>query len=154
MVLSIFWSVVFFRSAITIAMRFLPRKSYVNQRAFVLSQHYALQRPWLEDAEDVDRQLLVAAQRKRGGVHHLKVLHDRFIEGEARIALGVRVALRVGGVDAVHLGRLDGDPRAHLAAARRGRRIGGEERIPRASGEDDDLALLEVADRLAADVRL
>src|SRR5919198_3788132 len=95
MVLSIFWSVVFLRSAITKAMGFLPPKSYVNQRAFVLSEHHALERPLLEDAEDIDRQLLVAAQGQRGCVHHLKVLDDRLIEADLGIALRTRIALRV-----------------------------------------------------------
>src|SRR6266850_3501141 len=152
MVLSIFWSVVFLRSAITMALS--GGKSYVNQGALVLAEHHPAQRVLLEDAEDVDRQLLIAAQRERGGVHHLQVLHDRLVEADARIALGARVALRVRGVDAVDLGRLDHDLGAHLAATQRRRGIGGEERISRPGGEDHDLALLQVADRLAADVRL
>ena len=48
--------------------------SNVNQRAFVLALHHTLQRTGLEDAEDLDGQPLVAAQRQRGGVHHLQIL--------------------------------------------------------------------------------
>src|SRR5260221_10535254 len=104
MVLSIFCSVVFFRSAITMAIS--HRKSYVNQRAFVLAQHHPAQRILLEDAEDVDRQLLVTAQRQRGRVHHLEVAHDRLVEADAREALRARIALRIGGVSSVHPGGL------------------------------------------------
>src|SRR5262249_22355578 len=129
MVLSIFWSVVFFRSASCRAMMVSPGKSYVNQRAFVLSEHHPLERALLEDTEHVDRQFLIAAQGKRGRVHHLKIFHDRFIEREARVALCARVALRVRGVDAVHLGRLEDDLRPHLAAAQRRCGVGGEEGI-------------------------
>src|SRR5436190_6313078 len=113
--LSIFCSVVFFRSAITTAMPASCRKSYVNQRALVLAEDHAPQGIFLEDAEHRDRQLLVAAQRERGRVHHLQVAHDRLVEGELRVALRARIALRVGGVDAVDLGRLEHHLGAHLA---------------------------------------
>jgi hypothetical protein len=43
---------------------------------------------------------------------------------------------------------------ADLERAQRRRRVGGEERVARARGEDDDPVLLEVADRAPADVRL
>src|SRR5690348_18231604 len=82
---SIFCSVVFLRSLITIAR--LRAESYVNQRAFVLAEHHAAQRAGLEDAEHVDRQLLVAAQRERGGVHDLQVAHDRLVEADPGEAL-------------------------------------------------------------------
>ena len=62
--------------------------------------------------------------------------------------------LRVGGVDAVDLGRLEHDLDAHLHAAQRRRGIGGEKRIAGAGGENHDLALFQVAHRLAADVGL
>src|SRR6267378_7137143 len=151
-VLSIFWSVVFLRSAITMALS--GGKSYVNQGALVLAEHHPAQRVLLEDAEDDDRQLLVPAERQRRGVHDLEVAHDRLVEADAGKALGARVLVRVGGVDAVDLGGLDHDLRAHLAAAQRRRRVGGEKRVARPGGEDDDLAFLQVADRLAADVGL
>src|SRR5688572_1433693 len=110
--LSIFWSVVFLRSAIT-----MDSSSYVNQRALILAQNHPAQGVFLEDAEDVDRQLLVAAQRKRGRVHHLEVAVDSLVEADPGIALGVRVAVGVCGIYAVHLRALEDDLRAHLAAA-------------------------------------
>src|SRR5213075_2854011 len=107
MVLSIFWSVVFLSSAITMALS--RAKSYVNQRALVLTEDHAAQRVLLEDAEHIDRQFLVAAQRERGGVHHLQVAHDRLVEADARITLRSRILVRIGGVDPIDLGRLDHD---------------------------------------------
>src|SRR5215210_1391703 len=121
--LSIFCSVDFFRSAIT-----MVASSYVNQRALIFAQHYAPQGVFLEDIEDVDRKLLIAAQGERGGVHHLQVLVDRLVEADPRVALGARVALGIGGVHAVDLGALEHDLRADLAPAQRRRGIGGEER--------------------------
>src|SRR5215510_14702191 len=88
MLLSIFCSVCFFRSAITKA---IATPSYVNQRSLVLAQHHAPQRVLLEDAEHVDRQFLVAAQRQRGGVHHLQVARDGFVEAYLRVTLRARV---------------------------------------------------------------
>src|SRR3990170_4110528 len=149
--LSIFCSVVFFRSAITMA---TSQTSYVNQSALVLARDHPAQRARLEDAEHGDRQVLVAAQGERSGVHHAQVARDGFVEADFHIALGARVALRVGGVDAVDLGGLDDDLGAHLAAAQRRRGVRREERIAGAGGEDHHLALLQVADRLAADVGL
>src|SRR5213075_3279820 len=113
MVLSIFWSVVFLSSAITMALS--RAKSYVNQRALVLTEDHAAQRVLLEDAEHVDRQFLVAAQREGGGVHHLQVAHDRFVKADFGVALRARILVRIGGVNAVDLSRLDDDLGAHLA---------------------------------------
>src|SRR5688572_12906048 len=99
--LCIFCSV-FLRSSASIG----PSPSDVYQRALVLADDHAQQRVFPEDAEHVDRQLLVAAQRQRGGVHHLQVALDGLVERQAPVALRRGVLLRVGGVDAVHLGAL------------------------------------------------
>src|SRR5919109_1242189 len=80
-------------------------------------------------------------------------LEGTSLEDAAAVAARARVALRVGGVHAVHLGALEDDLGADFAAAQGRRRVGGKERIPGARGEDHDLAFLEVTDRLAADVR-
>src|SRR5687767_228725 len=131
--LSIFCSVVFFSSAITMA---TSPPSYVNQSSLVLAQHHPAQRARLEDAEHRDRQLLVAAQGERGRVHHAQVARDRLVEAYLGVTLGARVALRIRGVHAVDLRALEHDLRAHLAAAQRGCGVGGEERVSRAGGEN------------------
>src|SRR5690606_31024785 len=69
-------------------------------------------------------------------------------------ALGAGVLLRVRVVHAVDLGGLEQQVGADLDRAQRGARIGGEERVAGAGGEDRDAALLQVADRAAADVVL
>src|SRR5260221_56182 len=63
--------------------------SAMHQRALVFAHHHSLERPRLEDREYVDRKLLVAAKRERGGVHHLEVLHERLVEGEDATALAL-----------------------------------------------------------------
>src|SRR5260370_11072080 len=115
--LSIFWSVVFFSSAITIAVSRNAAESYVNQGPLVLAENHAAQRVLLEDAEHGDRQLLVPAQSQRAGVHHPKITRDCLVETDARVALRARLALRVGRIDAVALGRLDHDLGGQFAAA-------------------------------------
>src|SRR5438874_162789 len=77
--------------------------SIVDECTLVFTHHDALQRAGLEDAEHVDRQLLVAAKCERRGVHDLQVLHERLVEGEARVARGVGILLRVRGVHAIDL---------------------------------------------------
>ena len=70
------------------------------------------------------------------------------------------VALRIGVrhgvfvVYAIDLGRLEQDLGVDLDGAQGGRRVGREVRVAGAGHEDRDAALLEVADRPAADVRL
>ena len=69
--------------------------------------------------------------------------------------LGDRVDRRVGGVDALDavLGHQH-DLGVQLGRPQRGGGVGREERVAGAGGEDHDPALLEVAHRAAADVRL
>src|SRR4051812_12825149 len=54
--------------------------SAIDVGAFVLAQDDALHRAGLEDAEHADRQLLVAAQRERGGVHDAQIAGERLVE--------------------------------------------------------------------------
>src|SRR5882672_830310 len=114
-VLCIFWSADFFTSA-TVMSSSPNGFSGVDQCAFVLAQHHPRQRTNLEYAEHADRQLLVAAQRQRGGIHYLELLHDRFVETDALVTHRFRMRLRVIGIDAVHLGRLQYDVHIHFHA--------------------------------------
>ncbi len=69
--------------------------------------------------------------------------------------LRVRIDTRVVVVDAGGaVLRHQDDVGVDLERAQRGRRVGGEERVPSPSGEDDDTPLLEVSDGAAPDVRL
>src|SRR5512140_2785882 len=111
-----------------------PGESVVDESSLVLSHHDPLQCTVLEDGEYVDRQLLVPAQGECRRVHHLAVLHERLVEGDLVVARGALVLHRVGGVDAVDLGRLEHDVGLHLPAAQRRRGVGGEERVARAGG--------------------
>ena len=104
--------------------------------------------------EDAQRQVAVACQRERRGIHHLQVARNHFVVGERIEAHRIAVLLRILVVDAVHLRGLEQQVGADLDRAQRRARIGGEERRTHAGGENADAALLEVADRAAADVVL
>ena len=63
----------------------------------------------LVHVEHDDRHMVILAKAERGGVHDLQPLGKRLGVGDALVARGGRVLHRVGGVDAVHLGRLEDD---------------------------------------------
>ena len=60
---------------------------------------------------------------------------------DAVVALGLRVLLRVGAVDAVHVGGLEHRVAIHLGGAQHRGGVGGEERIAGAAGEHHDAVL-------------
>ena len=67
----------------------------------------------------------------------------------------VRILVRIAVVHALHpVLRHEDRLGADLERAERGSRVGREERVAGAGGEDHDALLLEVADRAAPDVRL
>src|SRR5688572_632742 len=87
----IFASVFFFSSGIIAS----SSASSVHQRALVLAAHHAPEGAFLENAEDVDRQPLVAAQGERGGVHDLEIALDGLVEADLVVAFRAAVLLRV-----------------------------------------------------------
>ena len=108
------------------------------------------------ELEHVDREVIVHAERERRRVHHLQPLLDRLQVGQLRDQLGVRVA---------RAGRRRGRPAtpcfairiasAPISSARRAAAVSVVKNgLPGAGGEDDDAALLEMAHRPPADVRL
>jgi len=79
-------------------------------------------------------------------VHHAQLALEYFAVGDGGEHLGVRVLLRVGGVNAVHSGGLQQDVRADLDGAQRGSGVRRQEGIARAAGQEDDLPGLQVCD--------
>src|SRR3954465_13598297 len=72
-----------------------PGWSGVHQGTLVLAHEYALERAVLVDREHLDRQLLVAAQRERGGVHDAQVLRHGLVEADASTLFRGRMLFRV-----------------------------------------------------------
>ena len=115
-----------------------------------------LQRAGRRHVEHHDGHVVVAAERDRRGVHDLQVLGHHVHVVDRVVLDRRRVDARVGAVDAVdaRVGALDQHVGLDLGGAQRRGGVGGEERVAGTGGEDDDAALLEVAHRPAADVRL
>ena len=95
-----------------------------------------------------------AHRRDGGGVGDLQPARQDLGVVEVLEAHGVGVRARVVVVDPVDALGHEHDLRADLQRPLRGAGVGGEERHPEPGAEDDDAALLEVADRPARDVGL
>jgi len=88
-------------------------------------------------ARDVDRQIVVHAERQRSGVHDLEATLDRFSMRELGEKLGVRVDARVVPIDPARavLGHQD-RVCVDLECPKGRGRVGGEERVARAGREE------------------
>src|SRR5690606_22316497 len=106
-------------------------------------------------AEHAHVHVVVAAHGQRGVVHDTEPVHERVGVGQVVELLGVRVAARVGVVDAVDA-VLAHDDLLAVGLERPLHRdgVGREVRHAGARAEDDDAPLLEVPDRAQRDVRL
>src|SRR5262249_24424492 len=94
--------------------------------------------------------LVVQAQRKRGGIHHLELLLERFQVADFRVALCVGILFGIAVVNAIHFGGFENDITIHLVGAEGGGGVGGEIGIPSATAENDDAAFFEMANGAAA----
>ena len=71
----------------------------------------------LADVEHDDRNIVIAAEGDRGGIHDLEVVAQHRVEADLVVALGGRDLLRIGGVDAVDARSLEQGDAAHLGGA-------------------------------------
>src|SRR5436190_3460332 len=78
--------------------------SLVDHGADRLADQHTVDVPGLEDVEDHDRQLVVAAEGDGRRVHDLEALVDHVDVGDPVVALGLGVGAGVGGVHAVDAG--------------------------------------------------
>ena len=108
-------------------------RSGVHERAFPFAQEDAAQRPLAVDVEDLDRELLFAAEREGRRVHHLEVAVKRLVEGDFVEHRRRGIELRVGRVDAVDLRRLEDQLGADFRTAERRGRVRSYTRTSAAS---------------------
>src|SRR5579862_1427819 len=107
------------------------------------------------ELEDVNRELVVHAERQRGRIHHLETALDGLEMRQPRDERRGRVLVRVAVVDAADaVLRHEDCVGADLERTQRRRRVGREEGVAGAGGKDDDAPLLEMPDRAAPDIRL
>ncbi len=110
----------------------------------------------MHDVEDDDREPVVHAEGDGGGVHHREAAVQHLEVADLGELHGVGVLERVGGVDAVDagVGAFEDRLGADLRGAQRRGGVGREVGVAGAGGEEDDAALLEVADGAQRDERL
>jgi len=106
-------------------------------------------RPQISLAEHVehdDRDPVVHAERKCGGIHHFQPTTERIAVGDRFESVGTRVGAGIAVVDAVHFGGFEESVGADLARAESGGGVGGEKRMSGAGGEDDHAAFFKMAE--------
>src|SRR5215472_15585926 len=106
----------------------------------------------VENGEDKDRDVVLACQRNRRGVHYAQIAREDIEIIEAVETLGARYMLGVGVIDAIDFGCLQQRIATHLGRAQRRCRIGGKKRVAGSGGKNDNPPLLQVAQRPATDV--
>ena len=80
----------------------------------------------LVQAKDDNRQAVIACQGNGRGIHHVQMLGQNLIIGDAIIAFRIGVFHRVFVVYTIHLGAFKDSLAGHLVGAQRGGGIGGE----------------------------
>ena len=104
-----------------------------------------------ENVEHHDGNLVVHAEGKGGGIHHLEPASEGVPVGNGLETLGPRVGAGIGVVDAVHFGGLEESVSTDFTGPKGGGGVGREEGMTGASGEDDHASLVEVAEGPATD---
>src|SRR3990172_320724 len=100
------------------------------------------------------RNPIVPGKGDCGPVHDAQILLKDVVISEPVVTAGVWRLFRIGAIDAVDLGRLEQGVAAHLCGPQRRRRVGGGVRGGGAAGEDHHPALVEMVERLVADIGL
>ena len=70
----------------------------MHQRTFVFAHDHTFERAMFKNAKYFERQLLVTAQSESGGVHHLEVPGDGFVESDAGYSPMIRMKQPATGV--------------------------------------------------------
>src|SRR6266576_4718612 len=91
-----------------------------NQCPYLSTEHDVPEIARLIHVEDDDRNFVIHAQTKRGGIHYLKTLGQRFGKRDPIVALGARIHGRVAVVNAVHFGSFQNNFRSNFARPQRG----------------------------------
>jgi len=87
-------------------------------------------------------------------LQNLQLLDNRFIESDFLETHGIRMRLRVIGINTVDLGRFQHHIDIHFHSSQRGRRISREEWITGAGSKDHHSLLFEITHGSAADIGL
>src|SRR5277367_3153296 len=78
------------------------------------SAQHLLDRALLPDREYDDRHTVFLGKREGRGIHDLQTLIQGLLMAQPVIALGLRITLRIGGINPIHVGCLEDGAAAHL----------------------------------------
>src|SRR2546422_3519285 len=132
----------------------IPNLAAVDEGADRLALRGAHHGIGLRDVKHDDGDVALFGERGRRGVHHPETLLEEVAVTDVGVLLRALNTSRIGVVHTVHRVLPHEDHvSVDLGGAQRGRRVAGEERVPGARGEDDEVALLEMMDRASPDVR-
>src|SRR5438309_5185419 len=108
--------------------------------------------PIFEDREHQNRNVVLARQRNRRGIHHPQIAGQDLQVIESFEALGARLTLGVRIINAVHLGSLQERVTTHLGGSESRCRIRRKKRVSGPGRENHDTILLEVPQRPPTDI--
>src|SRR5271154_4796007 len=85
-----------------------------------------LDRAMLPDRKNDDRHTVLPSKRECRGIHDFQVSVERLLMVETLVSLRIRIALGIGSIDAIDVGRLEHGVAPHFGGAQYGRGIGRE----------------------------
>src|SRR5262249_39443363 len=106
-----------------------------------LAAQYGFDSALLGNRKHDDRHTVFAGKRESRSVHHLEVLLERLLMTDFVVPLGFRVFLRIGGIDAVDICRLEDGLSLQFCRSQDGSRIGRKEWVSRAGCEQHHTSL-------------
>ena len=95
-----------------------------------------------------DRQIMFTAERKSGAVHDFQLFLQCFAVVQFIVAHGIRELFRIGGVNAVDLGRFEYGIAGSFQSPECAGSVGGEKGITGAACENDQFAALKSGNRV------
>src|SRR6202521_4892747 len=136
------------------ALKALPWGSIVYGGRGALPLQHESQATLALDGKHNYRNPIVPGKGDCGAIHDAQILLKDVVIAQPVVTTGIWGRFRVGAVDAVDLSSLEKRLAAHLGGPEHRGRIGGEIGVAGASGEDHHPALLQMVERLVADIGL
>ena len=102
----------------------------------------------------IERHTIFPSKREGGAIHYFQLAFQRLLMGQAVIAFGIAIVLRVGAIDAVDIGGFQHRLGTELGCPQHGSSVRGEERIAGSPCQQHHPPLLDVAQGAAPFVAL
>src|SRR5262249_41071008 len=125
------------RSRLTCCARGGDRHSIADDGGAPFPAQHRRDRSLFADREHDARHTIFPSRREGGAIHYFQVAFERLLMGQPVKAFGTAIVLRVGAIDAVDIGGLEHRLGTELGGPQHGGGIRGEERIARASRQEN-----------------